>query len=451
MLSPLIHRCILLFLLTAFAGTATGQDSVWTLERCISYAKQNNISIQEAVLNERVSRMSVEESRWGQLPSLSLSTNYGRNFGRSIDPTTNTFITTTYDYAGLGGSANVLVFGWFQKRHTIAKNSLLNQASKIELTQLQRDISLNITTGYLRILLAKEQVQIALKRLELGTRQVTRAEKLITAGIGNGQDLAQVRTQLVIDSVNFFKSQLALEQAKIDTKAILNLELAAPFDVTPVAENLPPVLIDPETVWSDALSVSGKILGAKLKTKAAQKDELIAKASRLPQLNFGASLGTNYSSFFSEQMPGSETRTMPLGRQLNTNFSQSISLGIGIPVFSGLAGRYRVKRAKAAAEQSMLQCKQQELELKQAVYKACNDASTSYQTYIGARSAARLAETAMNFAQKRFEKGLIPAIELLTAQNILFQATTDEAASRYDLIFKRAAVEYYRNGLWFKD
>lgn len=451
MLSTVIYRCSILMLLLALPGQTQGQAPVWTLERCIAYAKQNNLSIQEAELNERVIRMSVEESKLGQLPSISLSTNYGRNFGRSIDPTTNTFITRTYDYAGLGGSANVLVFGWFQKRNTIAKNGLLNQVSKIELTQLERDISLNITTGYLRILLAKEQIQIAIRRLELSNSQVTRVEKLIKAGLSNGQDLAQVRTQLVLDSVNYFKSQLTFEQAKIDVKAILNLDLALSFDVALVADTLLPVLIDPETVWNDAISVSGKILTAKLKTKAAQKDELIAKASLLPQVNLGASVGTNYSSFFSEQMPNGETRTMPLGRQLNTNFSQSISLSIGIPIFSGLATRYRIKRAKIATEQNRLQCKEQELELKQAVYKVCNDAGTAYQTYIGARSATRLAETALSFAQKRFEKGLIPAIELLTAQNMLFQANADEAASRYDLIFKRAIIEYYRNGLRFKN
>ncbi len=451
MLVPLLYRCFLVSLLLSFTHQAAGQDSIWTPERCIAYAKQNNLSIQEAVLNERVSRMSVEESKLSQLPSISMSTNYGRNFGRSIDPTSNTFITRTYDYAGFGGSASVLVFGWFQKRNTIARNALLNQASKIEQKQIERDIMLNITTGYLRILLAKEQVLIAVKRMELGIAQVNRTERLIVTGLSNGQDLAQVRTQLVIDSVNYFKTLLALSQAKIDVKAILNLELEVPFDVAPVAEDILPVLISPEAVWSDAISVSAKTQYAKLKFKAAQKDKLIAKATLLPHLTVGASAGTNYSSFFSEQTQAGETRMMPLGRQLNTNFSQSLSLGVSIPIFSGLAARYRVKRAEAAIEQNRLQYKEQEVQLKQAVYKACNDASTAYQTYVGARSAAHLAETAMSFAQKRFEKGLISAIELLTAQNMLFQALSDEVVSRYDLIFKHAIVEYYRNGMWLKD
>ncbi|WP_448635434.1 TolC family protein [Pedobacter panaciterrae] len=203
------------------------------MEKVIEYVTTNNLTIQQSILNERVAKLEMEQSRLSFLPNVSLSTSYGRNFGRSIDPTTNTFINTTYDFTGLNGSASVLLFGWFRTRNTIAKNDLLHKVSETNLSQLQNDIALNVTTAYLRTLLAKEQIAISLHQLDISNKQMKQTESLLSAGRSNGLDMAQVKTQLISDSTNFFKAELALQQAMIDLKALLNLPLNSSFDTQP--------------------------------------------------------------------------------------------------------------------------------------------------------------------------------------------------------------------------
>lgn len=94
-------------------------------------------------------------------------------------------------------------------------------------------------------------------------------------------------------------------------------------------------------------------------------------------------------------------------------------------------------------QNSILQSKEAKLKLKQDVYKACNEVLTAFQTYRASKSAAALAQTGQDFAQKRYEKGLISAIELLLAQNTAFKANADAASAKYDLIFKLMVIDYY--------
>ncbi len=167
----MLHRTLSLILLLALPSlaSASSEEDIWTLERCVAYALSHNISIQQSVLNERLAALSLKQSRLSQLPNLNLNTAYGRSYGRSIDPTTNQFVDGHYDFSSIGGQADVLLFGWFQKRNTIAKNDLTHKAAQSDLDQLKDDVSLNVATGFLRALLAKEQVAVAQISSTLGS------------------------------------------------------------------------------------------------------------------------------------------------------------------------------------------------------------------------------------------------------------------------------------------
>ena len=70
----------------------------WSLDSCISYAQEMNIQINRSKLNiERVSQDKLN-ARASMLPSLNASFTQGYNFGKSIDPFTNTFATDQVQY-----------------------------------------------------------------------------------------------------------------------------------------------------------------------------------------------------------------------------------------------------------------------------------------------------------------------------------------------------------------
>ena len=162
----------LLFSLLVFRCNAFAKpNSKWSLQACIQYALEHNIQIKQSELNKRLQSYTHQQSQFAQLPNINVGTNYGRSFGRSVDPTSNQFVNGSYDFLSLSGNADVLLFGWFQKRSLIQKNEHLLNAAITDYNQLKDDVALNIATGYLRALLAYEQLEIANKQVDFSLQQ----------------------------------------------------------------------------------------------------------------------------------------------------------------------------------------------------------------------------------------------------------------------------------------
>ncbi|MCH5685548.1 TolC family protein [Niabella sp. W65] len=205
------------------------QDSVWTLEQCIAYAKEHNLTVRQSEWDKRLAQMIYESSRYSHLPNLNISSNYGWSFGRSINPATNQFENTQFSSLGLSASSDMLVFGWFQKRYNIQKNELAYQKAGETTRQQEYELVLTIVTAYLRALLAKEQISNLLFQIELSNNNKIRIEKLLGAGRSNILELSQSQNQLANDSSLYYQAVLNYELALIDLKVILNLALDTPL------------------------------------------------------------------------------------------------------------------------------------------------------------------------------------------------------------------------------
>jgi outer membrane protein len=463
-----------LFFICCFSFCSIAQDDVWSLQRAVQYALANNISIKQNVLNERLAKLNLQQSQLAQLPNANASTSYGRSFGRSVDPTTNQFVEgNSYDFASIGASADVLLFGWFQKRNRINQNRYSHQAAQADVEQLMDDVSLNVATGYLRALLAQEQIRITRKQVELSAAQLDQTQKFAEAGRLPELNVAQLQAQLAGDSANLITAIADYNAAILDIKAILNLQFNVPFTL-----QVPDVKIDeqmlisqmtPEEIYQKARTHLGTIRSSRLKLFAAEKGFSAAKGALWPQVGIGAQLGTNWASTFKEisgytitgaQPTGSyavgdtilpvyqptfkyNTQTIPLGKQLDNNFRQTVSLNLNVPIFNGWQAQYSVKQAKLNIFTQQLNMASVELKLMQDVYKAHNDAGASIQKYYAAHRAAEAAQRAFDYAQRRYDLGLTNTVEYLTTQNTLYTADARLASAKYDLMFKLKVIDYY--------
>lgn len=459
-----------------FSIQLQAQDT-WTLQRSVQYALEHNISIQQNVLNERLARLALQQSRLSQLPSLNATSSYGRSFGRSVDPTTNQFVSgSSYDFMSLSGNADVLLFGWFQRRNTIARNKFALEAAGAELDQLKDDVSLNVATGYLRALLAQEQVKVSQKQVELSKAQLAQTRSFANAGRVPELNLAQLESQLASDSANLITAMADYTSAILDIKALLNLDFATPFEpIAPevtVSEDAMLAGITPEEIYASAVKNLGSVRSRELRLSAAEKGLAAAKGNLWPTLSLGAQAGTNFSTTVKDfkvtgatiaPVPGSyafdtinkayyqlyqttptvSTTTTLLGTQFDNNFRQTIALTLNLPVFNAWQAQYSVRQAKINVQNEQWNKIQAELKLRQDVYKAHNDARSSIQKYYAAERAVIAAQRAYDFAQKRYDIGLTNTVEYLTAQNTLYTAESRLAGAKYDLIFKLKVIDYY--------
>jgi len=457
----------------AIAQTGVNADNVWSLQRCIRYAIDHNLSIRQDSLNARLARYTLNQSKLSQLPTLSASGSFGRSFGRSINPATNQFVDASYNSFVPTVNGNLLLFGWLQVRNSIERNKYSLEASLADLDQLKDDISVNVVNGFLAAVLAQEQVNVSRNQVSLSQAQLDQTRAFADAGRLPELNVAQLESQVATDSSNLINSIANYNSSLLDLKTLLNLDLSTPFALqvpdVEVTDQLTVSSVQPEEVYQKARTHFGSIKAGQLRVSAAEKGLAASKGTLYPQLSLGYQVGSNWASNYQNvtyvpsgpqqvgytdsiggriypvygQSVQTVTSPNPFNSQIKDNIREGVFLNLSVPIFNGWQSQYAVRQSKITLAQSELNEYNAELTLKQNVYKAHNNAVNSIQKYYAAKRAADAAKRALDFARKRYDLGLTSTVDLLVTQNSEFAAAANLVGAKYDLIFKLKLIDYY--------
>jgi outer membrane protein len=66
------------------------------------------------------------------------------------------------------------------------------------------------------------------------------------------------------------------------------------------------------------------------------------------------------------------------------------------------------------------------------------------QKFNASRKSVETAEKAFNFAQKRYNLGLVSTYDLVNSQNNLLRARIDMLTAQFDYVFKMKLLEFYK-------
>jgi len=453
---------------------AQQNGNVWTLQDCVQFAIEHNISIKQDSINARQAKYTLRQTQLSQLPTVNASGSYGRSFGRSINPATNQFVDGDYNFLNPSGTANLVLFGWLQVRNSIERNKYSLQASIADLDQLKDDVSINVANSFLNVLLLQEQVHVSENQVSVSKAQLEQTQAFVTSGRLPELNNAQLESQLATDSSNLITAISNYNAAILDLKTLLNLDFGTPFNIQvpdmQVGDQLLVTNMQPEEIFQKALTHFGAIKASELRVKAADKNVAAAKGALYPQLSVGYQIGTTYatnyqqvgsyqtslqpSGFFNNTSSGHIDTVFspysiptlvntPFGTQFQNNFRQTVFLNLNVPIFNGWQAQYNVKQAKINLETQQLNEYNAALTLKQNVYKAHNNAINSIQKFYAAQRAADAAQRALDFAKKRYDLGLTSTVDLLVTQNSAFAASSNLVGAKYDLIFKLKVIDYY--------
>src|SRR5206468_154852 len=133
-------------------------QKTWTLEECISYAKENNISIKKAELTQQLSESSVLQAKMNFFPNISASTGYYFNFGKTIDPTTNLFVTQNAQTNTLALNGSIGLFNGLQRWNSLKQSQFDLLASQANTETTVNNVLLYVVGGFLNIVYAKENL-----------------------------------------------------------------------------------------------------------------------------------------------------------------------------------------------------------------------------------------------------------------------------------------------------
>jgi outer membrane protein len=463
---------ILVFLLVIMNYSVSAQIQKWSLEDCVEYAKTNNLSIKQAQYNIANTALGLKQNKLNRLPSVNGSVGAGNQYGRTIDPVTNSFETQQIGFNSFSISGGLTVFGGNVINNSIKQGKLNLEAAQFDASAAANDIGLNIAAAFLNILLSEELLANAEKRLELSTEQLNVIEKQINAGVLPDVAKFDVLAQVALDRQTVVDAENAVEINLLNLQQLMQLDPTPDFDIIRPTINLEDRVNETsfrtEEVYIQAVSSQPQVLAADKRSESAEVGVSIAKGALYPTINVFGSLNTNYSSLgrtltglqtvtsvqdlklngvpvsleFQNQVPVFESN--PYTSQLRDNFGQSVGISMQVPIFNNSRSRINIERAELGLlnnQAANLQVRQQ---LKAAVQRAIADLKSASKSLDAANQTLSAADIALDNARKRFEIGAINNFEFTTARNNFDRATADYTRARYQYLFNLKIVEFYQ-------
>jgi len=456
-----------------FCSFQLSAQEKWSLEECLQYARENNISLQQSRLNIAGSEIDLDQSRSNRLPSVNGSASHVYNFGRSNDPTTNEFIEQRIQTNNFGVQGNMDLFRGFNLKHSIERDRYSLESSQLQHRVAENDLALVIVGAYLNILRSRDQIEVLKEQVSITNEQKVRVEKLIAAGTLPRGDILDLEAQVANNEVSIVQADNALELAKLSLAQTLDffdeLDIDDPTIDVPSTTLIEQMSV--QEIYQNALQTMPEIQSAELSQKVAEKNLEISRSFRLPTLSLFGGMGSNFagvgipSAFelgeFQETPLGflngdfgspvlrpdviiTETAVTPFFDQLGNNFNYNAGLALSVPIFNKHQVKNGIRRAELGRESAQLQRKQAENNLFQDIQQAYQDARAAAKIYESNLKTIEASEMAFNNAKKRYELGAATALEFSTARNNLAIAQLNVNSARYNYIFMLKILDFYQ-------
>ena len=445
-MKKLIIATMLILLLGAMAQTSDSlmtKPAAWTLEDCIRWAKQENISVKRGRVSVEQQRIAIEDARGNRLPTVSFSTSQGvsyQPFRANSLSVNGSQVTTNVHKAGYNGnyglSASMPLYDGGQTTNNIKLQELNTQIAELAVHQTLLSIEENITKLYVQILYAQESLKMDDEQIALAQQQLDRAKALFKAGMLNKADVSQMESQLANDQYQKVADETSLADYKLQLKQLMELDgdydlvLADPVLASEVLAPLPSKV----DVYQSALTYRPEIRSSQLAIDRSDLDVKIAEAQGKPSINANAGINT------SNNTGGGNMFT-----QLKDQWNNSLGVSLNLPVWDHGKTKNAVARAKLERETAELDL----IDTQKALWKTIENywlqAYSSQQRYIAAKAKADAARTSYELTSEQFRLGLKNIIELTTDKTTYSASQQQMLQAKYMALLNIAMLHYYQN------
>ena len=428
---------MLLFPVTSYAKQ-------WTLQDCINYALQHNISLQKTRLQRLTAAEDVKESQAALLPLLSgmVSQNVSYNpWPQSGSYTiTGSRVQTQVDKVYYNGSyginASWMVWNGNRNHNQIKLNKMAEERLSLDSATTANSLQEQIAQLFVQILYSQEAVQVNRITLETSKKNEERGQEFVKVGSMSKADLAQLTAQRAQDEYAVIQAESALSDYKRQMKQLLQITDQEAFDVVVPAttgemalQTIPQVT----AVYEAALNNRPEIKNAKLGIQYSDMQIKLARAGKMPTVSVSGSVVTNTTSMGNTAW----------GTQMKNNLIGGAGVSLSIPLLDQ-------RQTKTAVNKAMLSRQNYELELQDkqtALYSAIENywlqATNNQAQFKSARVSTTSAETSYNLLNEQFRQNLKNIIELMNGKDALLKAQQAELQAKYLTILNINMLKFY--------
>ena len=420
-------------------------QKVWTLEECIAYAHDNNLQVKRQALQARAAEHDYNYARAQTLPTANAFGNYRFNKGRAPNFDDYTYVNRSFQDANVGIESRLDIFSGLYNLNNI-KSSKLNLLSQLEdIEDLKNDITMQIASSYLQILLNEELLKVAAEQLNITHQQVEKNQKLVEVGNMSRGELYEIQAQEA-------KEKAIVTKAK-NTLSISYLTLMQHMDLE--NENLQNFKVDTsdlsiedanplrwvDSVYTDALRVLPMVRSAEYNLQSMEKGLTANQGLRSPSVSVRYLYYTLWSEISLDPLRPEEPYIWQ--DQLRDKGYQQLTFSLDIPIFNRMQIQNRISNAKVNMLDAQVNLDQTKQTLYKSIQQAYADAVAAIEDYESNVETVYSMQEAFNFTEERFNVGTVSSVDYNIAKNNLTKAQSDLAQSKYLYIFYTKILDFW--------
>ena len=404
---------------------------------CMRFAVIHSHGLRQRQLQLDNSQATRMQAIGAFLPSVNASAGTQWNFGRAINPETNTYTSVSTFNNGYGLSASLPLFDGLYRLHTLraAHADVLMQKNAL---QAERDqVALETYQAFIDVIYAQEAVRLAKEKLSESEMMLRQTQVMEEEGLKSKADVAQMEAQLAADALTVTRQENQQETAMLRLKQVMNWELKEVLRIK--SEDLTiPAAQGGEDADSASLPLRSPLeRQAFYAVESARSNVRAARSSFFPSISLSAGINSSYFRNLDA------ATTTPFRNQLKNNLGEYVSLNLSIPIFNRLGNIASLRRARNnlyiaqeqyAAKQTELEVLRQQARLDVLAYQK---EATQGERKVEADSLA------YELTRQQYAQGLASPIDLQTSAAILLQSRAALLQSRLMIAVKELQRRYY--------
>ena len=396
-------RIIFISLLSFVLANLQAQQT-WSLKECMDYALKNAPLMSQANLNLELANLDYKAQKNLRLPSLDASSNAVVQFGRTIDPTTNSFDNQRITSNWLGLNGEWVLFSGGRVMYGIKQQEHLLESAKWLQADASNQLKLNVLANYLETLLATdqyEQVKVNLNDLE---QQLKNVKKQVEAGTNSPTQRLEVEAQIAQLQQTIVQAKYRVASAYANLKNTLFLAPEKELLISRADfQEVQPVNYVDSQVYQNMRQKYPSLLAQEANLKAVEYEIKSAQSRFFPTIGVFGGVNSGYSSVGTRIIGTQETTSVqtvringesstiessnersireknPFFSQLNENFGQQLGVFFRLPIFSQGNNRINTQRSQINLIQSKLNYDNTKQVLNFAVQQALIDVKAAWE------------------------------------------------------------------------
>lgn len=438
---------VLLLIGVMMLTVSASAQKLWTLQECIDYAMENNITLQKSKLQKSTATETLKGSKAALLPTFSASTNQTLGYQPWKDTgmayVSNGTVNTKVDKTSYNGSYSVngqwTVWNGNRNFNNIKRDRLAEEEAELSAQETANSIQERIAQLYAQILYMAENVTVNEQMLETSKKNEDRGREMLEVGKMSKADLAQLSAQRANDEYSIVEAKSQLMNYELQLKQLLEITDEERFQVAIPKVGDDQILAEipaMQTVYEMALVNRPEINRYQLAINRSDVNLSIAKAGWMPTVNLTGGVTTSTNSLSGTGW----------GSQFKSNVNTSLGLGVTMPIYDGRSTKTSVNKAKIQQLQARLDLQDMQKDLYSDIQSYWLNAWTNQEKYKAASSSVESAQQSYDLLSEQFRLGLKNIVELMSGKDKLLEAQQNLLQSKYMTLYYQQMLKFYENG-----